>query len=570
MNRWIWFAFCALLALGLVAWGMLVPIHLRAVEPAVLQRAGNNSFSAVAHGIELAREGRIGAAKLILQALDQGKVRDADKLRATIASLAASQTALTVSGGDASPRMERLFASDPQPPKNGFESVAEFVIRLENREVVLGLLRSSANADVQQLLRCRALTNTAIFSPSMSASGQAFDAALSIAGLLIDENRMAPQLREKISALAAAANKGADSQPLEQTLLDLMSLGQRFNWGQLVAFVGRIQDTDTLRILAEESRNDFRLPTLFAAVEMSGQPSAVAQYLTKFSQTGGGDLAASVRYGPRSVKELLHRNQRIVHVSPNAVAASAFVSPFWEFAVNTAYYNPGLAFFMKWFAYLSAGFLLALSFHFVQPELPAIEAKIQARGFGIAREMLFALGFLLVVLLLSEPFLAQENQKMTLPVFRLAMPTVGSVVPAGTHQTRFQIMNQSLLTMLLFFVLQGFLYVGSLLKLAEIRRQNAPPRTKLKLLENEDHLFDAGLYLGFLGTIVCFILHSLHQVELSLMGAYSSTSFGIVFVSIFKIFQLRPARRKLLLEAESVEQNAPVTPASRPALATMP
>ena len=67
---------------------------------------------------------------------------------------------------------------------------------------------------------------------------------------------------------------------------------------------------------------------------------------------------------------------------------------------------------------------------------------------------------------------------------------------------------------------------------------------KLKLLENEDHLFDAGLYLGFLGTIVSFILVSLNfDHQFSLMAAYSSTSFGIIFVSIFKIFHLRPARR---------------------------
>jgi hypothetical protein len=35
------------------------------------------------------------------------------------------------------------------------------------------------------------------------------------------------------------------------------------------------------------------------------------------------------------------------------------------------------------------------------------------------------------------------------------------------------------------------------------------------------------------------------------MVAYSSTSFGILFVSVFKIFHLRPVRRKLVLEAEA-------------------
>ena len=108
------------------------------------------------------------------------------------------------------------------------------------------------------------------------------------------------------------------------------------------------------------------------------------------------------------------------------------------------------------------------------------------------------------------------------------------------------------MTLLLFFVLQALLYTACLVKLAEIRRQHVPPRIKLRLLENEDHLFDAGLYLGFVGTIISLILVSLGVIQSSLMAAYSSTSFGIIFVSVFKIFHLRPARRKLLLEGESV------------------
>jgi hypothetical protein len=122
--------------------------------------------------------------------------------------------------------------------------------------------------------------------------------------------------------------------------------------------------------------------------------------------------------------------------------------------------------------------------------------------------------------------------------------------------------------MLLFFVIQALLYVACLVKLAEIRRQAVPPRMKLKLLENEDHLFDAGLYLGFLGTIVSFVVYSLWAAhQFSLMVAYSSTSFGIIFVSFFKICNLRPLRRKLLMEAEARYPEA-TTPASTPALAT--
>ncbi|HKI69614.1 MAG TPA: hypothetical protein VKA67_08500, partial [Verrucomicrobiae bacterium] len=195
---------------------------------------------------------------------------------------------------------------------------------------------------------------------------------------------------------------------------------------------------------------------------------------------------------------------------------------------------------------------LAMALHFAKPAASALERPLEVRGFHFAREFLFALGFLLVVLLLSEPFLAQESQATALP-FQLRVPMVGGAVHAGISSVKASFMNQSnALIMLLFFVLQGLLYTACVVKLAEIRRQRVAPRMKLKLLENEEHLFDAGLYLGFLGTIVSFIVYSMFaHHQFSLMVAYSSTSFGILFVSFFKIFHLRPVRRRLLLEAEA-------------------
>jgi hypothetical protein len=378
-------------------------------------------------------------------------------------------------------------------------------------------------------------------------------------------------LSDRLSAAvlgpASASNRGGDPQRLEQVLLDLMSLGQRFNWGQLVEFTGQIQDTETLRLLAHLIRgSDADVPMLFAAVELSGKPGLVANYLLGFSRTGMKDLGASLRFGAGGVNELLQRNQQLYSshflrpVSGQARAFGAVLSA----ASELCWRMPRLGLSMKWLFYLAGGYLLAVALHFARPAASALERPLQVRGFQVAREILFALGFLLVVLLLSEPFLAQDSQRVEFP-FRLRVPTMGSVVSAGTTgAARSIIMNQlSLLTLLLFFVLQGLIYTACLFKLAEIRRQNLPSRLKLKLLENEDHLFDAGLYLGFAGTIISLILVSLGVIQPSLMAAYSSTSFGIIFVSVFKIFHLRPVRRNLLLEAEAapVEPQVPVAAA---------
>jgi hypothetical protein len=550
----------------LLACGLALPAHLRAVDASVIQKAGGNTIPLIEQGLALVKQDNLGAAQLLLQAAQEEGLPERQKLGLAITNLAMQHPRWMVwGGGDAG--LDRLFASDPHLPKSGSEPFTDFIVREDNRAVALELLRSSPLPAVQELLRCRALTNTVIFSPSQSAAGQAIDTALATCGLLLERGHMSGGLSNAVFTLAVASNRSDDPPRLEQVLLDLMSLGQRFNWGQLVGFVGQIQDPETLRLLANLARkDDAHLPVLFAAVQLSGQPAQVAAYLMNFSQTGLNDLGASLRFGAGGVKELLRRNQRL-HSSRFIQALGQGLFGAGAFAADLCWRMPRLGLTIKWLFYLAAGFLIAAALHFARRAATALEQPLRVRGFHVAREMLFALGFLLVVLLLSEPFLAQESQRVELP-FRLRLPTVGSVVQAGTTSVNRTIMNQlSLLTLLLFFVLQALLYTASLLKLAEIRRQNLPSRIKLKLLENEDHLFDAGLYLGFAGTIVSLILVSLGVIQPSLMAAYSSTSFGIIFVVVFKIFHLRPTRRKLLLEAES----APAEPLARtvtPGLAT--
>jgi hypothetical protein len=427
------------------------------------------------------------------------------------------------------------------------------VIKLENRERVLAYLEATGSPAVHELLRARDLTNTALFPPSSSASGQAFDAAVSVCGLLLAENDLAPGLAQAVVERAATARTRASAQPLEEILMDLMSLGQRLDWGELKAFVSGVDNPNTLGLLASQARNaEPQLPTLFAAVALSQKPAEVAAYVNDFSQTGLKDLGASLHFGEGGVDELLHRHQRL-YSSPQRQewTASGPLAMFFRAASEYTLRSPWFALMVKWFFYISSGFLLAMAGHFVWPGLTEIEEPLRVRGIHLARELLFGLGFLLVVLLLSEPFLAQEGQKAEL-AFRLRLPMTVAATASIVPLVKSTFMNpNSLFTLLLFFVLQALTYCACLVKLAEIRRQKVPARVQLKLLENEDHLFDAGLYLGFAGTIVSFILVALKIIEGSLMAAYSSTAFGVIFVSVFKIFNLRPVRRQLLMQAEA-------------------
>jgi len=530
----------AFLGVGLAALtlmcGWLVPAHLRAVESVVLRRAGENTPNLVDRGLELVRAGNISAARMIWQATQAEKTPRTEELGSSLRLRS---------------EPEPLFPSGPM--ETASTPVTTDVMRLQNRQRVFAYLQSTGSPAVQELIRARDLTNTVLFPPSTSASGQAFDAAVSVCGLLLAGNHLTPGLRDALVERAAFGRTHADAQSLEEVLMDFLSLGERLTLGQLVALVSHVEDPATLTLLAGEARNaGAHLPEMFAAVVISQQPDQVAAYLNSFSQTGLNDLSASLRDGEGGVDELVQRHQPL-HSSPylERWMAAGPLASLLRTAADFVVRDPGLALAMKWLFYLIGGFFLASALHFARMAVAETEPLLRVPGVHLARELLFALGFLVVVLLLTEPFLVQESQKAEF-AFRWRLPLAGAATTSNAPLVKSKLMDtRSLLTLSLFFVLQGLIYCACLVKLAEIRRQKLPPRVQLRLLENEEHLFDGGLYLGFAGTIVCLILVSLGIIQQSLMAAYSSTSFGIIFVSIFKIFNLRPARRQLLLQAEA-------------------
>ena len=115
---------------------------------------------------------------------------------------------------------------------------------------------------------------------------------------------------------------------------------------------------------------------------------------------------------------------------------------------------------------------------------------------------------------------------------------------------KFETDTATLVAVGLFFVLQFIVYILGVIRIWAIRRTNVPAKLKLKLLENEDNLFDLGLYIGLAGTVVSLILLSIGIVTASLMAAYASTLFGILFTSMIKIIHVRKYKRQLIIEAE--------------------
>lgn len=268
MKRWFYFFFCVFFGLALLVGGWMMPVHLRAVDSSVLLRAGLDSPALVNRGLALVREKKPGAAEVLLAAAERENIYGHDKLRWALTYSFQIYPELELLGLE--PRLKILeelkskgpASMRPAPGTNtlegepiyGLEPFTGLMMQSENRTKVLRVLQASPYPAVQELLRGRSLTNTVLFPPSQSASGQAFDAALAMCGILIEAQHLNPNLTAAVSAAATEALRGGNSQALEEICFDFMSLGQRFNWGQLAAFVQEIERPETLHYLAGRAR----------------------------------------------------------------------------------------------------------------------------------------------------------------------------------------------------------------------------------------------------------------------------------------------------------------------------
>jgi len=80
MKCWLWFLACVTLGLVMLVCGLLVPVHLRAVDVSVIQRAGRNTPVLIEQGLALVNENELGAAQLLLPVAQAEKLSGGEKL----------------------------------------------------------------------------------------------------------------------------------------------------------------------------------------------------------------------------------------------------------------------------------------------------------------------------------------------------------------------------------------------------------------------------------------------------------------------------------------------------------
>jgi hypothetical protein len=519
----------------LLACALLVPAHFRAVDSEVVARAGQERLGAstptlIVEGITLLSMEKLGPARMLLRAAQSEGMARSDWLAAAVARFTRDNPSLVALGGAAPPldKVEIASGSASEP-----RSIIDLLTRRVAREKALELVRQSRRPGVQQILRNRTLTNTVHFPAASSASGQALDAAIITAALLYQGEYLTPSFRDLFELLAFRANRGENSGALELVYLDLLSLGRRLDWVSLTELMKRIDD------LGEATAN------IYSALLLSGNASGLAHYLSRYPETGFNDLAFALRNGRAAVELLLQQQQRVYYggFRSKVVAYDPFYSFFYGLT-PTAVASRGGALSLKYAFLLLATLCIARA-------VGSITSALGHRfGMRFAADCVLALAMTFVASVAVEPFLGLPSQLNEFPI-RFQIPNLAGATGLKLQQLTRPYMNQlSIISLIIFFFIQAAIYIWCLTKLAEIRRQPIGARMKLKLIENEDLLFDAGLYVGFVGSVLSLILMSIGVGKISMM-AYASTSFGIIFVSALKIFHVRPMRRKLILESEA-------------------
>jgi hypothetical protein len=544
----LWLIICLICGVLLLGCALLVPAHFRAVDAAVVERAGKDrpggsAFTLIEEGQTFLSVEKLGPARMLLQVAQSESVPRNEVLAAGVAQFIRDNPSLVALGG-ASPLLDNLDlaqgpAAEPRP-------VVELLARRAPREKALGVLQQSRRPGVQQILKNRTLSDTVHFPAANTASGQAFEAAIITAGLLYQADSLTPTFRDFFELLAMRANRGDNSGALELVYLDVLSLGKRLDWVSLTEFMKRIDDIGALRDLAEAMRaHEESTANIYAAVVTSGNPGGVAKYLSRYPETGLNDINVAVASGTGAIELLLKQQQRIYPASHarNTVVAYDPFGAFFHSMVPTAMNSRIGGLLLKYAFLLLAAFCIARA-------IGSITGPLGYRtGMRFAADGILALAIAFVIAVVTEPFVGLPTQVNDFPI-RFQLPTIGAVTGPKLQPTGLNMKNLNLVSLATFFVIQGVIYIWCLTKLAEIRRQSVEPRMKLRLLENEDQLFDAGLYVGFVGSVLSLILGSIGVGKISMM-AYASTSFGIIFVSVLKIFHVRPLRRKLILESEA-------------------
>lgn len=533
------------------AW--MIPVNLKSLTPAVLAKAGHDTPSVAQVGLQQLESEKLGPAELMLNAARLVNDPDAGRLDRGIREMTTRRPEWVPWGGW-DPFLDPIFNLKENTGRTESTPVLTFFITEKARKSLRTFLSNSRSLGVQAVLQMREIDHTTQFIPAKRPGGQPLDSVILLTALLYQGEHLSNPLQREIRALAEAAAQQKQMGDLEPFFVDLLSLAKRLDWIQLCEL---LRTTDSIKTvseyahLARVARDN--LPLIYAAALFSNSADKVATYLIRYGKTGLEDLRQAISFGQGAVRILL------IH----QVQVHRGAGPSLGFAAEMGLAYPRLTLLTKYLAFLLGAFCLfrGLESAVVAPGSSEAPLRMGSSVLAVVTAALLILG--------TEPFLLKSlpasEYRLTLPVL---INVTSAAKPPPSPASAPVMETSTIVSIAVFATLQVCMYLICLAKIREISRQVVPPLLKLRLMENEENLFDGGLYVGIAGTAAALVLQVLQVIEPNLLAAYSSNLFGITCVALVKIRHVRAFKRQLILESQN--SGVPTAPTAAPTRAPAP
>ena len=321
-------------------------------------------------------------------------------------------------------------------------------------------------------------------------------------------------------------------------------------------------------IAGTKFEEDLRI--IYAATLLSGDPSAVLKFVESYpvykkdgdkiaAEAALDDIKLAMSYGSESLKHLLARNQPIHRKGPVlAFVSSVFPLVGGNVITHLSHSHHSFALFLK-LTLLGAAFfsiLLFLSHILPKPKYKRSECHFLLRW--IRRSSAALLWGALTILALEPTLLQTPRGQVSVAGFDFALANLLAYANEKSMAEQQNVTGVTAIIACTFLAIQIVIFMVCLSRVSQVKNEEMKPGLKLDLLDNEDNLFDLGLYIGLGGTVLSLILLLVLDVkEDALIGAYTSTLFGILFVAALKIFVVRPYRNHLLVKQADEKRYEP-------------